>query len=145
VETIESTFRDYRADSNKNNIALYIEDNAVNLELMQEIFSLFENYELVCSTDGITGVETAKTLKPDIILMDINMPGISGIEASKQLLQTVETKNIPIIGVSALAMESDRKNALSAGMIDYMTKPIDFTTLTALLKKYAKEPLVNLV
>lgn len=144
METIESPQIIKLSDSNADYIALYIEDNAINLELMEEIFSLFENYKLVCCMDGKTGIEAARTLKPDIILMDINLPGMSGIDASKQLLEISDTKNIPIIGVSALAMESDRNNALSAGMIDYITKPIDITLLTALLKKHAKEPEVNL-
>ena len=86
----------------------------------------FENiYELTCiRNDGSRGVEIARSLQPDVILMDINLPGISGIDAMKILADDPATAQIPVITLSANAMPHDIARGLRAGFFRYLTKPI---------------------
>lgn len=104
---------------------LYIEDNKLNLKLIESILGPFENLELSTAPDGRTGIQMARESKPDLILMDINLPGMDGFEAFQILQQTAETSGIPAIAVTARAMEGDEEKALEAGFVGYVSKPID--------------------
>jgi CheY-like chemotaxis protein len=103
---------------------LYIEDNPANLMLVEQIVEGIPSLRMFSATDGNTGVESARTHLPDVILMDINLPGISGTEAMKRLHMDPATKHIPIIALTANAMLRDIKNGLDAGFFRYLTKPI---------------------
>jgi PAS domain S-box-containing protein len=103
---------------------LYIEDNPANLMLVEQIVEGIPSLRMFSATDGNTGVESARTHLPDVILMDINLPGISGTEAMKRLHMDPATKHIPVIALTANAMLRDIKNGLDAGFFRYLTKPI---------------------
>jgi CheY-like chemotaxis protein len=79
---------------------------------------------LLSATDGIRGVEIARASRPDVILMDINLPGISGIQALQILHQDPVTARIPVLAISANAMPRDIEKGLEAGFLRYLTKPI---------------------
>jgi len=79
---------------------------------------------LLSATDGNGGVEMARASRPDVILMDINLPGISGIEALKILREDAATAHIPVVALSANAMPRDIEKGLLAGFFRYLTKPI---------------------
>jgi len=104
---------------------LYIEDNPANLKLVQEIVRFRSDLRLVSAPDGHFGLSLARSQKPDIILMDLNLPGLSGLDVLAQLRRDPETARIPAIAVSANAMRADIDRALGAGFEHYLTKPID--------------------
>ena len=104
---------------------LYIEDNPANLKLVERILSRRPNIRLLFSPEAKSGIELAVDHKPDLILMDINLPGMNGYEALNELRALDETNKIPVIAVSANAMDHDVKRGKNAGFKDYITKPID--------------------
>ena len=81
--------------------------------------------------DGKEGVSMAQSEKPDLILMDLNMPEIDGWEATRLLKAAEETQKTPVIALTAHAMEGDRDRAIAAGCADYHTKPVDVPGLQA--------------
>ena len=88
-------------------------------------------YDVVIAPDGLQAVALARTERPDLILMDMNMPGIDGWEATRQLRALAETRVVPIIAVTAHGMPGDRERAMEAGCDDHHAKPVDLPKLLA--------------
>lgn len=103
---------------------LYVEDNPANLMLVEQIMIEHPHISMFSARDGSHGVALARAHRPDVILMDINLPGMSGIEAMKILRKNRATMHIPIIALSANAMLQDIENGQHAGFFSYLTKPI---------------------
>jgi signal transduction histidine kinase/CheY-like chemotaxis protein len=103
---------------------LYIEDNPANLMLVEEIVSRRPDINFLSAVNAMCGIEIAQITRPDVILMDINLPGISGLDAHKILAENPATEHIPVIALSANAMPSDIKKCLDAGFFRYITKPL---------------------
>jgi CheY-like chemotaxis protein len=104
---------------------LYVEDNPANLKLIELlILTRRPDIRLLSARDGALGIELARTHRPEVILMDINLPGISGIEALKILREDPATAHIPVVALSANAMPRDIEKGLQAGFFRYLTKPI---------------------
>jgi PAS domain S-box-containing protein len=103
---------------------LYVEDNPANMELVEQIIEQFPNLKLVTAVNGTLGIELARATKPEVILMDINLPGINGFKALKILRGDFATAHIPVIALSATAMARDIEKGLEAGFFRYLTKPI---------------------
>jgi PAS domain S-box-containing protein len=103
---------------------LYVEDNPANLMLVEKLLTRREDIALLSATNGIQGVEMARSARPDVILMDINLPGISGLEALQILMADPGTATIPVIALSANAMPHDIQKGLKSGFYRYLTKPI---------------------
>ena len=103
---------------------LYVEDNPANLLLVEQIMLEQPHISMFSARDGNHGVEMARAHRPDVILMDINLPGISGIEAMNILRKDQPTMHIPIIALSANAMLQEIKLVQEAGFFSYLTKPI---------------------
>ena len=110
---------------------LYIEDNDDNLYMLQLRFDVLGGYEIISATDGAAGLAMAVAERPDLILMDLNLPEIDGWEATRRLKADPATRDIPIIALSAHAMAGDREKALATGCDDFDTKPIEFDRLLA--------------
>ncbi|MDB5727103.1 MAG: sensor hybrid histidine kinase, partial [Noviherbaspirillum sp.] len=104
---------------------LYVEDNPANLKLVEEIITFRPDLRLLSATDGYQGVELARRFRPDVILMDMNLPDIAGSEALKLLQEDTFTRDIPVIALTANAMPSDIADSIAAGFYQYLTKPID--------------------
>jgi PAS domain S-box-containing protein len=121
---------------------LYVEDNPANLMLVEDLIGRRPDIRLLSARDGSRGVEIARASRPDVILMDINLPGISGITALSILGDDPITASIPVIALSANAMPRDIEKGLAAGFFSYLTKPINLNefsrTLDAALT-YARE------
>ncbi|HEY8856239.1 MAG TPA: ATP-binding protein [Rugosibacter sp.] len=120
---------------------LYVEDNPANLMLVEDLIARRPDIRLLSAGDGNRGVEIARASRPDVILMDINLPGISGIHALKILTEDPATAHIPIIALSANAMPHDIEKGLEAGFFRYLTKPIKVTEFMETLDvalKFAK-------
>ena len=94
------------------------------MKLVQKIIERYPDIRLLMASDGIAGVELARTALPDVILLDINLPGINGFETLKMLRDDPLTASIPALAISANAMQSDIKKGQEAGFMRYLTKPI---------------------
>jgi PAS domain S-box-containing protein len=114
---------------------LYVEDNPANLKLIEQLIARRPDIRLLSARDGSLGVQLALTHRPDVILMDINLPGISGIEALRILRADSATAHIPVIALSANAMPRDIERGLQAGFYRYLTKPIKVTEFMQTLEE----------
>lgn len=103
---------------------LYVEDNPENLKLMELIVSRVEGLSMISTHTGELGIELARAEKPDVIILDINLPGMNGIEAVKNLHECESTNKIPVLAISAAATEKDIEKGLEAGFLRYLTKPV---------------------
>src|SRR5450759_1994695 len=120
---------------------LYVEDNPANLMLVEDLIARRPDIRLLSARDGNRGIGIARASRPDVILMDINLPGISGIQALKILRADSATANIPVVALSANAMPHDIENGLEAGFFRYLTKPIkvnEFMDTLDVALKFAK-------
>jgi signal transduction histidine kinase/CheY-like chemotaxis protein len=104
---------------------LYIEDNPANLRLVEEIVRFRPDLELLSAPDGPGGLALARARRPEVILMDLNLPGMSGFEVLERLRADPLTAAIPVLALSANAMQHDVERGLAAGFARYITKPID--------------------
>jgi len=103
---------------------LYVEDNPANLTLVEQLVARRSDLKLLSAMNGHLGVQLARSLKPDVVLMDINLPGIGGYGALKLLQEDSTTADIPVIALSANAMPRDIEKGMEAGFFRYLTKPI---------------------
>jgi len=115
---------------------LYIEDNPANLRLVSQLLGSIANIHLWSAPEPLLGLELAMEHKPDLILLDINLPGMNGYEVLEELQQCEITSHIPILAISASAMPNDVQKGLNAGFVEYITKPIDLKNLLKSVKKY---------
>ncbi len=106
-----------------SNKILYVEDNPLNLRLVRKMLE-HAGYEVVGATDGLSGLAIAEEERPDLILMDINLPDIDGLEVTNRLKATTELAHIPVIALTANAMHGDRTYYLAAGCDGYVSKPV---------------------
>lgn len=103
---------------------LCVEDNPVNWRLVQRLLGQ-AGYEMHWAEEGLKGYEMALNLKPELVLLDINLPGLSGFEVATKFKQTPELKDIPLVALTAKTLKSDRDTALVAGCDGFIPKPID--------------------
>ena len=106
---------------------LIIEDNPLNLELATDILET-AGYVVCQATSAEKGIQLARSIKPDLILMDTSLPGMDGLSATRILSMEDGTQRIPVVSLTAHAMEGDREKALAAGAKGYLIKPIDTRT-----------------
>jgi len=114
---------------------LYIEDNDDNVFMLKMRLELLDDFEVLTAEDGEKGCVMAVSERPDIILMDLEMPVMNGWEAARRLKGNPETRDIPIIGLSAHALSGEREKALAAGCNEYDTKPIEFDRLVSTVRR----------
>lgn len=132
-----------RSDSPVRTV-LYVEDNLANLRLVENLIQRRPDLRLLSATEGLRGVEIARATRPDLILIDINLPDINGIEVLKQLRAEPVTAQIPVVAISANAMPQDIEKGIQAGFFHYLTKPIKvnefMNTLSMVLKTSESTP-----
>ncbi len=119
------------AKAQERHRVLYVEDNAVNAMIVSEVLGPRCDIELFIAVDGLSGVARARELRPDLVLLDMQLPDIDGLEVMRRLRADSATANIPCIAVSANAMQEDIGRALRAGAVDYWTKPLDLLAFRA--------------
>ncbi len=110
---------------------LVVEDNELNMKLLNDVLEA-HGYEVLSTGRGAVAVEWAREYRPDLILMDLQLPDLSGLEATQQLKADAKTSDIPVIAVTAFAMAGDERKALDHGCDAYVAKPIvlrDFLNL----------------
>jgi CheY-like chemotaxis protein len=110
---------------------LYVEDNLDNLALVRQILARRDGVTVISASNGSEGIEKARTLHPDLILMDINMPVMGGMEALEILLAEPSTRDIPVIALSSNAYPKQIAQGLDAGFHGYLTKPFRFDEFLA--------------
>lgn len=113
---------------------LYVEDNDDNVYMLKTRLELEDGFEVLVAADGAAGVAMAATERPDLILMDLNLPVIDGWEATRRLKADPGTRSIPIIALTAHAMAGDHERAFAAGCDEFDTKPIDLERLLAKIR-----------
>jgi CheY-like chemotaxis protein len=123
----------------ENHSVLYVEDNPSSLRLMEEIIALIPNVQMLSAHNAELGLELARKYRPDVILMDINLPGMNGTEALEELKRIKETRTIPVVALSANAGESDIRKGLKAGFHNYLTKPIRVTEVLSEIEAAIEE------
>lgn len=104
---------------------LYIEDNPSNLRLVENVIKKHTSFELLSSMNGKDGIKMAIEQKPDLILLDLNLPDINGFDVFKKIRKNTVMINTPVVAISANAMRHDVDKALQLGFLDYVKKPID--------------------
>lgn len=109
---------------------LYIEDNEDNIFVFKRRLNK-KGYEVVVARDGVAGIAMARSERPSLILMDLDLPIIDGWEATRLLKASSRTAGIPVIAVSSYAMAADKRRALDAGCDDFFAKPVDMSALCA--------------
>ena len=107
---------------------LLVEDNLENRDMLSRRLTR-RGYAICIALDGVEALSVARAEKPDLILLDMNLPILDGWQAAAQLKASPETRAIPIIALTAHAMAGDRDRALKAGCDDYDTKPVEFARL----------------
>ncbi len=114
---------------------VYIEDNPSNIAFMQELIQELERVHLITVPTAEVGIELVRARRPDVVIMDINLPGMSGYEATQKLKLWPETKDIPVIALTAAAMAGDRRRFADAGFYRYLTKPVRVAELLSTLEE----------
>jgi two-component system cell cycle response regulator DivK len=124
---------------------LIVEDNPANMKLVSLLLEQ-ANHETLCAVDAETGLTLARAERPDLILMDIQLPGMDGLAATALLKADPATAAIPIIALTAMAMKEDREKTRAAGCDAYIAKPLRYqelySTIDALLARTLGQPLV---
>ncbi len=114
---------------------LYIEDNPANLRLVEQLIASIPDLHMWSAPEPLLGLELAMEYRPDIILLDINLPGMDGYQVLEQLKHNSNTKHIRVIAVSANAMPADIEKGMNAGFDTYVTKPINVPELMTLIEE----------
>jgi CheY-like chemotaxis protein len=109
---------------------LYIEDNPDNMQLVQRVITAI-GHQFLWAADGLSGINMVKTERPDLILLDINLPDIDGYEVARRLRANKNHLYVPIIAITANALKGDAQRALDAGCDVYMSKPVNIRELRA--------------
>lgn len=108
---------------------LYIEDNLYNTRLIERLLSHRPDVQLLTATSGEIGFNLAKERQPDLIMLDVHLPDVLGFDVFTRLRSDTCTSSIPVVVLSADATPEQRQRFLSAGVDDYLTKPLDLSLL----------------
>ena len=114
---------------------LIVEDNELNMKLFRDLIEA-SGYETVRTRNGLEALDLARAHRPDLILMDIQLPEVSGLEVTRWLKADEELKSIPVIAITAFAMKGDEERIREGGCEAYMSKPISVAKFIATVKTY---------
>lgn len=117
---------------------MIVEDNELNMKLFHDLLEA-HGIDTVQTRDGRNVLALAREHKPDLILMDIQLPEISGLDVTRWLKEEDDLKDIPVIAVTAFAMKGDEQKIREGGCEDYISKPISVTRFMETVEKYLKE------
>ena len=117
---------------------LIVEDNTLNMKLFNDLLKA-NGYTVLQAKDGLEALRIVRLDRPDLILMDIQLPEISGLEITKQLKEDEELRSIPIVAVTAFAMKGDEEKIRQAGCDGYMTKPISIASIMQAIEHHFED------
>ncbi|KKJ76624.1 MULTISPECIES: response regulator [Kiloniella] len=121
--------------TNKEKTVLVVEDNELNMKLFHDLLEA-QGYNILQSKDGMEALSIARTHKPDLILMDIQLPEVSGLEVTKWLKEDDNLRAIPVIAVTAFAMKGDEEKIREGGCEAYIPKPISVTKFLETVERF---------
>jgi PAS domain S-box-containing protein len=130
---ITGKFRAIKLDEANSPTVLLVEDTKEVTMMVRDYLEL-NGYKVVTAQDGVDAIVQAKLVRPDLILMDVQMPRMDGLEATRKLRSEPDFKHTPIIALTALAMPSDRERCLEAGMDEYISKPVNLKALIKIIQ-----------
>jgi two-component system cell cycle response regulator DivK len=116
---------------------LIVEDNELNMKLFQDLLEA-HGYKTLHTKDGHQAYEMVKNDRPDLVLMDIQLPEVSGLEVTKWIKEDETVQHIPVIAVTAFAMKGDEQKILDGGCEDYIAKPISVANFLETIEKHLK-------
>jgi CheY-like chemotaxis protein len=119
---------------------LYVEHDDDNLYMLKMRLERVDDFEVLAADDSEKGCELAVTERPDVILMDLEMPDADCWEVVRRLKKDAQTGHIPIIGMSAYALDSEREKAIASGCDEFVAKPIEFEPLIATIQRLIANP-----
>jgi two-component system, cell cycle response regulator DivK len=114
---------------------LIVEDNELNMKLFHDLLEA-QGYDIVGTRDGIDVLELARAHRPDLILMDIQLPTVSGLEVTKWIKNDPELQRIPVVAVTAFAMWGDEERILQGGCEAYLSKPISIARFMETIQRF---------
>ena len=114
---------------------LIVEDNELNMKLFNDLLEA-QGYQTIKTSDGVAALQLARAHKPDLILMDIQLPEVSGIEVTRWIKDDESLKAIPVIAVTAFAMKGDEERIREGGCDAYLSKPISVTKFIETVRSY---------
>ena len=117
---------------------LIVEDNELNMKLFHDLLDS-QGYETLQTREGLQALALARQYRPDLILMDIQLPEISGLEVTKWLKDDEELNHIPVVAVTAFAMKGDEERIRQGGCEGYLSKPISVASFIATVKSFVGE------
>jgi two-component system, cell cycle response regulator DivK len=117
---------------------LIVEDNELNMKLFDDLLGA-HGYETVKTRDGMKVLELARQEKPDLIVMDIQLPEVSGLEVTQWLKADNDLKGIPVVAVTAFAMKGDEEKIRQGGCEDYVSKPISIIDFMKVIQKHLEK------
>ena len=117
---------------------LIVEDNELNMKLFNDLLEA-HGYQTVQTRNGLEALDLAREHRPDLILMDIQLPEVSGLDVTRWLKEDDELKTIPVVAVTAFAMKGDEERIRQGGCEAYISKPISLTKFLETVKSYAGE------
>jgi two-component system, cell cycle response regulator DivK len=117
---------------------LIVEDNELNMKLFDDLLGA-HGYDTVKTRDGMKVLELARTEKPDLIVMDIQLPEVSGLEVTQWLKKDNDLRHIPVVAVTAFAMKGDEEKIRQGGCEDYISKPISIIDFMKVIQKHLEK------
>jgi two-component system cell cycle response regulator DivK len=121
--------------SHSQKTVLIVEDNELNMRLFHDIMEM-QGYNILQTTNGMDALKLARRHRPDLIVMDIQLPEVSGIEVSRWIKEDDNLKSTPIIAVTAFALKGDESKVLQSGCEAYMAKPISIDHFLATVESF---------
>lgn len=126
-------------DSASKKCVLIVEDNELNKKLFRDLLEA-NGYRTLHTADGLDVLDMAREHRPDLILMDIQLPEISGLEVTGWLKKDPDLKSIPVVALTAFAMKGDEEKILAGGCEGYISKPISVATFLSTVRQFLSQP-----
>ena len=128
-----------QTDANTVKTVLIVEDNELNMKLFNDLLEA-HGYRVLQTREGLSALDIAREHKPDLILMDIQLPEVSGIEVTKWLKEDDELRSIPVVAVTAFAMKGDEQKIREGGCEAYISKPISVASFLTTINGFFEVP-----
>lgn len=120
-----------------NKTVLVVEDNELNMKLVRSLLKI-RNYGVLEAVDAETGIQLTRKHRPDLVLMDVQLPGIDGLKATQIIKGDPALKDIPVVALTSYAMQGDEEKAVKAGCTGYITKPLDTKAFLETIDEYLR-------
>ena len=117
---------------------LVVEDNKLNMKLVRGLIKIGK-YRMLEAMDAESGIKLIREERPDLVLMDIQLPGMDGLSATEVIKADPDLKDIPIVALTSYAMQGDKEKALAAGCSGYIAKPIDTRQFLETVSQYLND------